>query len=137
MIVGAGVFLISNRSVLLVYQKQSGLWGIPKGHSNDRESIEDNWRRELREETGIDIRYINDVYNGGKTRYFDIGGPIRCGKYKIKMLEVIGDKPRCRIGDNHEIGVCEWVPVNEVMKRKVNLPTKLIMEYYSNTMKSE
>jgi 8-oxo-dGTP pyrophosphatase MutT (NUDIX family) len=59
-----------NPLVLLVYQKVSKKWGLPKGHMNSREYIEKDYylsaERELFEETGIylsakDHRYIGCV----------------------------------------------------------------------------
>ena len=50
---GAGVLLHNGKKILLVCEKASKLWGIPKGHQEDNESYYDCWKRELKEETGI------------------------------------------------------------------------------------
>lgn len=43
--------------ILLIKQsKNKNAWGLPKGHTNDGESLEDCARREVKEETGITIK---------------------------------------------------------------------------------
>lgn len=58
---GAGVQIMNDKSVLLVQNLKSGIWGFPKGH---REPIDKTWRdtavREVEEETGFkeNIDYV-------------------------------------------------------------------------------
>ena len=51
--------------VLLIKQfSHNESWGIPKGHTDDGESVEDCARREVREETGVNVvlgRRLGDV----------------------------------------------------------------------------
>lgn len=54
--VGVGAFLIRDRDLLVVrktYGPWRGLWTIPSGFVEPRESIVDTIRREVREETGV------------------------------------------------------------------------------------
>ena len=56
-------------SVLLVKRKfepYQGSWAIPGGFVKDNESLEDAVYRELKEETGVDIGYLEQLYTFGK-----------------------------------------------------------------------
>ncbi|MCQ2463053.1 MAG: NUDIX domain-containing protein [Clostridia bacterium] len=47
------------RRFLLIKNKRSCHWGFPKGHIEDGENYEQTALREVKEETGLDIRLIN------------------------------------------------------------------------------
>ena len=49
-----GCIVIENRRVLLI-QQTSEKWGFPKGHVEHDESEEETARREVKEETNIDV----------------------------------------------------------------------------------
>ena len=56
-------------SVLLIKRKYSpfqGEWAIPGGFVQDDESLEDAAERELKEETGVQINYLEQLYTFGK-----------------------------------------------------------------------
>lgn len=56
-------------SVLLIkrkYDPYKGKWAIPGGFVLDGESLEDAVFRELKEETGIEINYLEQLYTFGK-----------------------------------------------------------------------
>jgi len=58
-----------NISVLLIkrkYEPFKGQWAIPGGFVLDDESLEDAVERELHEETGIKINYLEQLYTFGK-----------------------------------------------------------------------
>lgn len=43
----------------LVIRQNDGHWGFPKGHVEDQETEQETARREVREETGVKIRFID------------------------------------------------------------------------------
>jgi len=58
-----------NISVLLIrrkYDPYKGQWAIPGGFVKHNESLEDSVERELYEETGIKINYLEQLYSFGK-----------------------------------------------------------------------
>lgn len=58
-----------NISVLLIRRKYDpfkGDWGIPGGFVDNAESLEDAVERELFEETGVKINYLEQLYSFGK-----------------------------------------------------------------------
>ena len=58
----AGAFLIKDGKVLLLkqnskdYQHQPNKWGPPAGHGEENEGLEETLRREVKEETNLDIK---------------------------------------------------------------------------------
>jgi 8-oxo-dGTP diphosphatase len=59
--VGVGVFVIKDGKFLLMQRKAShgeGTWSLPGGHLEFGESFEDTARREVKEETNLDIKNI-------------------------------------------------------------------------------
>jgi len=81
--VGVGVFIRKNGKILLGKRKNAhgdGAWGLPGGHLEFNESIEDCARREVLEETGLEIQdvqlgpYTNDIFEQDKKHYITIYG---------------------------------------------------------------
>ena len=119
----SGALILNNNmnKCLMVFQKKSMLWGIPKGH---KESNEDNYVcmiREVKEEIGLNL---NDI----KFQILDtviIKSEIRV--YIIKLL--LDYLPICSPpfeygNDNHEIEKIEWVNLKDAYTRKNNFITK-------------
>lgn len=69
--VGVGVIILKDKQVLLLKRRGShgeGTWSFPGGHLEFNESVEDCARREVLEETGINIKnlrmgtFTNDIF---------------------------------------------------------------------------
>ena len=59
--VGIGVFVFKNGKFLMQQRKGShgaGSWSVPGGHLEFGESFEDTARREVKEETGLEIKNV-------------------------------------------------------------------------------
>lgn len=52
----------SDRSLILVQKKESGLWGLPAGGLLKGEQLEEAAYRELKEETGLDPKDISGLF---------------------------------------------------------------------------
>jgi 8-oxo-dGTP diphosphatase len=77
---GINIFVIKDGQLLLGKRKNvygAGTWGLPGGHLEFGEAMEDAARRELMEETGLyaqKFRFINIVNDRSKGRhYIEIG----------------------------------------------------------------
>jgi 8-oxo-dGTP diphosphatase len=58
---GVSVLLIQRR-----YPPFKGLWALPGGFVRDKESLEDAVKRELEEETGVKVNYLEQLYTFGQ-----------------------------------------------------------------------
>lgn len=116
--------LILNKNMdkcLMVFQKSSKLWGVPKGRKED---YEDNYLcmiREVKEEVGLNLNKIklevlDSVFIHKKALIYII-------KIFLDPLPICS--PPFEDGkENHEIEKIEWVPLHEAYTRKVNSITK-------------
>ena len=123
---GAGVFLHNQHKVLLVLQRESKLWGLPKGSKNPNEPVDECWRRELQEETGI--TYIP---------LYKIIEKIRILNYSITDIEILSSTlpwPKNKI-DNKEIVKAIWVDVKKIHKMKLNAVTRPIIKNFCKKKK--
>ena len=116
----AGVAIYSNNVILLVFQKASKCWSIPKGHTNDNESSSACWRRELNEETGL--KYIPCGVIHEKQLFFQ--------GYSITTIKIHNDKllPQVRPGDHDEIAVARWVSFDELTRLPLNGVTANVVD---------
>lgn len=99
--------------ILLIERKEppfKGMWALPGGLVKDAESLEDAVYRELKEETGIKLNYLEQLYSFGKpgrdprnrvvsVAYF---GMVRQDKFKVQASSDARD--------------AKWFKVNELPK---------------------
>ena len=103
-LVGIAVIVIKEDEILLGKRKNShgsGTWAFPGGHLEFKESIEDCARREVFEETGIQIKnlrcgpYTNDIFADEDKHYvtlfvtanYDAGAPVVKEPHKCEKWE--------------------------------------------------
>jgi 8-oxo-dGTP pyrophosphatase MutT (NUDIX family) len=118
----AGALILNTKMnrCLMVYQKSSSLWGIPKGR---REGNEDSYScmiREVKEEIGLDLHTLR-IKIIDKVRIHD-----KAIIYIIKLYLYplpICSPPYEEGNENHEIEKIEWVPLDKAYKRKNNSVT--------------
>lgn len=58
-------------NILIIKQKNGNKWGLPKGHCEEEEDIENGAIREIREETGIDFNKLDEGVDYLKINYYD------------------------------------------------------------------
>jgi len=103
-----GAMIIEGNKVLVIQQKKSGFYSFPKGHVEGNETEAETAVREVKEETGIDIKVLEDK------RYFMKfvqGGDIN------KEVVFFIARPLNTEGlsmQEKEIKDIKWVDINEV-----------------------
>jgi len=114
-VLGAGVVLYHQDKIFLVHQTESDKWSLPKGHQEEKENLRDTWKRELKEESGIDI---------SKFRYQERGS-FKYGYYLYVVIQILDrDLPKWegRCG-NKEIDVGGWFSIDNALILNNNAPT--------------
>jgi ADP-ribose pyrophosphatase YjhB (NUDIX family) len=121
--VGALIFGQSGRVLMVRTQKWSGLWGIPGGKIKWGEPAVKALRREIKEETNLDITDIEFVLVqdciGSKEFYREAHFILL--NYTCHCAGV----PRVKL--NEEARAFRWVALGQALKLSVNQPTRRLL----------
>jgi 8-oxo-dGTP pyrophosphatase MutT (NUDIX family) len=112
---GGVVFRSENgeRQVLLCGRSSDGLWALPKGTPEVGESLEETAKREVREETGVEVEIQDNV---GDIKYWFSRPQEGVRFYKTVrhyLFRPVGGDPSLH---DHEFDDVRWFPVNEALK---------------------
>src|ERR1043166_1929808 len=123
--VGAAIFHPRTNDVLIFRtHKWSGLWGIPGGKVRVGEPCIDALRRELKEETNLDVNDIEFVLVqdciGSKEFYRDAHFVLL--NYRCRAREPLN------VQLNDEAQEFRWVTLQQAMKMDLNQPTRILLE---------
>lgn len=127
---GAAVIVVDvNGGVLLVERADTGGWGLPGGFMDPGESLEETARREVREETGLDLDELTlmNVFSGPE-QYFRYPN----GDQVFNVTTVYTAKARHWSFDldPEEVSAARIFPV-EGLPADVIAPEIPILEFYS------
>jgi ADP-ribose pyrophosphatase YjhB (NUDIX family) len=122
--VGALIFDSAGRVLMIRTHKWSNLWGIPGGKIKFGETAEDALRREIKEETNLDVSEIcfvlvqeciqsTEFYR--PAHFILLNYTCRCGSEPAVAL-------------NGEAQEFQWVPAPEAMKLALNQPTRKLLD---------
>lgn len=122
--VGALIFDEAGRVLMIHTHKWSDLWGIPGGKIKLGEASEAALRRELKEETDLDITDI---------RFVLVQDCIHSKEFYRDAHFVLLNYTCRRTGTNpvqlnHEARDFRWVTVAEALKLPLNQPTRILLE---------
>jgi ADP-ribose pyrophosphatase YjhB (NUDIX family) len=133
--VGALIFNADRSEVLMIRtHKWSGKWGIPGGKIKRGEKSEAALRRELKEETGLnitDIRFVL-VQDCISSREF----------YRDAHFVLLNYTCRCTARNpqvvlNEEAREFRWLPLAQAKKLPLNKPTKVLLDAVMKNQKAE
>jgi ADP-ribose pyrophosphatase YjhB (NUDIX family) len=122
--VGAAIFHPHTNDVLMFRtHKWSGLWGIPGGKVRYNESCLEALRRELKEETNLDVSdvefvLVQDCINS-KEFYRDAHFVLL--NYRCRAMEPMD------VRLNEEAQDFRWAPLEDALRMELNTPTKILL----------
>lgn len=121
--VGALIFNSAGEVLMIRTHKWSNLWGIPGGKIKWGEPSEDALRREIKEETNLDVKNIQFVLVQDCIRSREF--------YREEHFVLLNYTCRC-VGKpdvklNDEGREFRWVTVNAALKMPVNRPTRKLL----------
>lgn len=121
--VGALIYNPEGKVLMLRTHKWSGLWGIPGGKPKFGESSEEALRREVKEETNLEIRDI---------RFVVVQDCIHSSEfYRDAHFVLLNYTCRTEGGEvilNDEAEEFRWVTIEEAFKLPLNNPTRVLLE---------
>ena len=106
--VGVTGAVVRDGKVLFVrrnYEPSKGTWTLPGGFAEHTETLDEAVKRELREETGIEVEVQGVV--GVRTRYTEKHGAVLV----IFRCELIAGKPHA---DDYEISAAEFFDAEQI-----------------------
>lgn len=122
--VGALIFNEDNKALLVQTHKWSNLWGIPGGKIKYGEPSEDALKREIKEETGLDIHSIQFVMVQDCIHSEEF--------YKDEHFILLNYVCRClnsqNVRLNEEAHNYAWLDLKEALRLPLNLPTKKLID---------
>lgn len=122
--VGALIFDMNGKVLMIRTQKWSNLWGIPGGKIKFGEASLDALRREIKEETNLDVEDI---------RFVLVQDCIHSKEFYRDAHFVLLNYT-CRTHDganvklNEEAQEFRWVSLEEALRLELNTPTKILLE---------
>lgn len=108
---GVGAVIVDGGRLLMVRRAKDpgrGLWSVPGGHVEGGEYLGDAVRREVREETGLDVELE------GLVGFFEVLGD----DYHYVILDFMAHPVSGDLGAGTDVDEVEWVPLDEVTRRE-------------------
>ncbi|CAD8066499.1 unnamed protein product [Paramecium sonneborni] len=112
--VGAGGLIINNNQILLIQEKngaKQGLWGIPGGLVDDGELVAEAAKREVKEETGLDV----EPYDCFFFRDLPIANQFQGDLYFVILMRMKNQQQKVQIQEQ-EIQNFKWVDINNLQE---------------------
>ncbi len=136
----ATVAVIKENKILMLKRKDSGKWTMPGGTMELSESLTDCAVREVKEETGLDVKICDVIgaYTDPDVRIEYSDGEVRREFSVVYYGEVTGD---CSVRLDDESGEYQWAEAETVdslpMAGSQMIRIKDVLEYLKNRVKSQ
>ena len=106
--VGVTGAVVRDQQVLYVrrnYEPNQGFWTLPGGYAEHTETLDEAVRRELREETGVEVNVTGVI--GVRTRYGEKGGAVLV----VFRCQWVTGEPKA---DEYEISAAEFFDAERI-----------------------
>jgi ADP-ribose pyrophosphatase YjhB (NUDIX family) len=119
-----GALIVEENSFVAVQENKAehkGKWSIPGGHLENNESLIEGLKREIKEETGLDIHV-----DGFIEIYQNVTDKVNVIKFAFKASKISGSL----VADQKEIMNIKWMSFDDFL----SLPSSLVGEEEFKTM---
>lgn len=128
---GAAVIILDPSGHLLLLERaDTGGWGLPGGFMDPGESLEETARREVREETGLDVTDLTliNVFSGQDQFYrYPNGDQV----FNVTVVYEAKAQVRSLQLDPSEVRTAKFFPIDQVPDELI-APEVPILEHYRN-----
>ncbi len=121
--VGALIYNARNEVLMIRTHKWSDLWGIPGGKIKTDETSEDALRREIKEETALDVREIRFVFAQDCVNSKEFYRPAH---FILLNYTCVAENEAVMLNDEAE--EFRWVTPEAALKLPLNTPTRKLIE---------
>ena len=124
---GVGAVVLEAGRVLLVergQEPQKGLWSLPGGALEVGERLADGLRREIREETGLEIRLLELV------EVFERILPDAAGRpeYHYVLIDYLCEKAGGKLRPGDDVSRAAWVELERLGEYRITAGTPAVIE---------
>jgi len=106
--------------IAVIYrERHGGEWSLPKGKQDAGESLQETARREVREETGCDVRFTGFA---GCTHYYHGETPKVVLYWKMELVGI------CRFEPSGEVRQITWLSPGEAYDRMAYSDEKVLLD---------
>jgi nucleoside triphosphatase len=125
--VAALIVAPDNRLLLVRTSKWSGYWGVPGGKVDYGEALLTALRREMREETGLEIEAIEFAFVSEI-----VEDPLFYKPAHFISFEYLARSQSLAVMPNQEIVEWQWLTLAEALRAHINPYTQRLLEYLAN-----
>ena len=122
-----GILVYNQNKQLLLFKRTifPYVFTIPAGHLDKNEQPLQAAKRELKEESGLEIKSLNLIFEG-----FVPGDSCRRGSdhHYWYLYKITVQKAEIEIKNNDEGGHFAWMDINELSRNEITVPIKFFLE---------